>query len=460
MGRARAGAMLVLALFLALLGGGGAHAVVSPDYEWRSTQAEVVVDGRIGRATKWRPHRVLGTGNPVRVHVGLEPHVLGPSDVRLSWARPDDFDLRSMPSGPAWSVGIFSRAICRSSTGTVTEGALRRIGGPSTVWPGSLSKGDPTVRQTTLTADNCGTGYYFVGMRIFLAFGPQADLDADTAESYRDGPVLVWHIDNANVGPEPWNQWSKDRCVEVFGELPWAPGDWGVDQGNPVQIDTTPCLELQDDWATDFDRVCSGAPEFEFYTVLGISVFPTMGSLGRWIGHYARCLFYPQRGFNTEPIAQAAQEGWMGASRSIFESVAADFGAGGGSGAGVAAKGGAGIYAVDTSVRFGDEDLARAWLGDSVVDELASPPVAGGSAKQIAGGAGAEFGVASSYGGCGALVETLPVIGEGVDSCQVGQIWPDSFRTAAGALLMITACFTALFAVLRFMGIRYGWYTG
>lgn len=427
------------------------------------------VDERIAHATKWRPNRLAKiAGGSARVAwLGLEPYnatgvTYGGLSLRVRWG---SYQARTGTAFVTWQLQ--ARAICRDDV----TGAQATLG----VWP-SASNGVPNVntahdtlytsvmsrrneaqgeqirRYIVVSATACGTGKTVVGMQVRLA-----EYDDATSSEYFSSEH-TWHVDNPNRGPRiPDEQWDLDVCEAVFGPPPWFAGKTGLWQGNVVSVEDTPCLDLEDDWETDFTRVCANPPPFDFYEVLGLSVFPTVESLGEWIGHYANCLFVPRGGFETDTIGEAAEGGWMGDTRTILAAVAADFGGTGGMSASASweQRGGRrGVefpgVEVDGGVIFEDEETARKWLGDELLDSVANGPVV-----PLRGSNFAPMAV-----GCGEFVEALPVVGESISSCSLGSVWPDSFRTAAGALLMITAAFSALFAILRFMGVKYGWSTG
>lgn len=417
---------------------------------------------RIGRATKWRPRRLataVGDGSQWGVWVAYEPYrnTAGSAFLQVLF---NGGKRKSVGAEGSATQNLMVTLICKPETGaTVKVGPQLRASAA-----GSSSQNDGVYSQTRVTpqidfatgSGGCGAAREMVGIEVQLVVVNQ---NAGNAEIARSEP-LVWHVDNANRGPEPPDTWNSIVCEEVFGPPPWYPGMTGVLWGQVIAIEDTECLTIQDDWGRDFAKVCENPPDFEFYTVLGISVFPTVASLGDWIGHYATCLFVPQRGFETDAIGVAAEDGWMGSTRTILASIAADFGASGSGGASALIEyernheGGPPRTEFPGvsfgGVEFEDQETARAWLGDGLVDSVATPPVVPLR--------GSNFGPMAA--GCGDFVESLPVVGEGISSCSLGGVWPEHFRTAAGALLMITAAFSALFAILRFMGVRYGWSTG
>lgn len=412
--------------------------------------------GRIGRATKWRPRRMLVLQTSYgRLGVWL-PYEPGISQRGTA-------ALRVLINGYSMSAGegnsrmlrVQFRQDCQTATGAAytTSEWVGRFSRPIQL---DSSRDEFMTGVSSIDGPTFGCGAdQMVGVQVRLVLENQW-ADPVTVEAVSE--VVRWHVDNENRGPEPPDDenWDASFCEATFGPPPWSPGDTGVLWGEVIKIEDTPCLDIQDDWATDFDKVCRNAPAFEFYTVLGLSVFPTMESLGAWVGHYARCLFNPQRGFDTSGIGDAADGGWMGASRSILSNVMGAFGNSGGSGTSAVTLQGPGDPFVTPPLSLGvsweDDEHARSVLGDQLMDSL-DETTANGS-----GSAGMTFGAASA--GCGDFVETLPIIGQGVSSCDLGQAWPSSWRTAAGTVVMIIASFATLFGILRFMGVRYGWETG
>lgn len=455
---------LVLAAVLAgtfMLAGVGPASARYTHPDAPTEMVEVKADtARIGRATKWRPNRFLTAsagGHVWSAWVAYEPYrnVAGGAFLRVRGN--GGVHVGGPDYQPFYTYEL--QSICEDSAGEVYETAAWHAGGRGG-YNTEAQDGVYPERYDTLTVDSASVRCALdelVGIRIKLVVEDRAiPGNPVIAES----GVHVWHVRNENRGPDAPDDWSENICEVTFGPPPWYPGQTGVIHGEVVAIEDTDCLDLQDDWGRDFSKVCADPPDFEFYTVLGISVFPTVGSLGDWIGHYATCLFVPQRGFETDAIGVAAEGGWMGSTRTILASVAADFGGSGSGGASALIEyernhEGGPPRAEFPGVSFGgvefeDQETARSWLGDGLVDSVATPPVVPLR--------GSNFGPMAA--GCGEFVESLPVVGEGISSCSLGGVWPEHFRTAAGALLMITAAFSALFAILRFMGVRYGWNTG
>lgn len=450
MTRVRALVALVLVAVLTVLVAPAASAAppVSPPWpDGSSGGYRIDVGGRIRTQTRWIPGPVLvdspmffalsepavnRDGRPSTEHFSLYWYAQRP---------PTDDGNESLN----FSFRLFT--VCMPASGIEYRrdspfGSYQ--GGVAGGWQGSSNGGIWGANQTV---NRCPSGDATVGIDVIGGI-------YTSGEGAPEDLVGAWRQSNAPRNPGPPTQ---KVCEALFGPPPWDGTEEATIDGwtyNPRGLGCVDPNEPGPDpgCSVNFECICADAPELEYYQVLSLTVWPTMDSLSAWIGHYAHCLFAPGDGFDTSPIGEAAEGGWIGASRGILASVAGSFGGGSAPG-GAAARTGGGVPAgINTGVEWADEDQARDLLGDGLVDELTA-----GSVGVPLGPSG--FGPASTSG-CGNFVDELPIIGSGVSSCGLGNAWPDAWRTAAGAVVMMMAAFSTLFAIMRFMGVRYGWSTG
>lgn len=447
MSRLRPLAAVVLVAVLTVLAAPAASAAppVSPPWpDGSSGGYRIDVGGRIRTQTRWIPGPVIRDspmffalsepavgrdGRPSTEHFSLYWHSTRP---------PTDDGNENLN----FTFRLYTRCMPASGIDYRRDSPFGSyMGGVSGGWQGSSNGGIWGANQTV---NRCPSGDATIGI----------DVIGGIYENGEDAPedlIAYWRQDTPPRKPDAP---SPELCEQLFGPPPWDGSEEVTIDGwtyNPRGLGCVDPGEPGPDpgCSVNFECICADAPELEYYQVLSLTVWPTMDSLSAWIGHYAYCLFAPGDGFDSSAIGEAAEGGWIGSSRTIFAAVQADF-SGGGGGASFASAGFT-EYGSGGGVTFEDRELAERWLGGDLVDSLAAPVGA------PAGPAG--FGIQSTAG-CGPFVDTLPVVGQGISSCPLGGVWPASFRTAAGALLMITAAFAALFAILRFMGVRYGWSTG
>lgn len=94
-------------------------------------------------------------------------------------------------------------------------------------------------------------------------------------------------------------------------------GDGNPGVGCAVNPNAAEC-DVLDRWkpyddATDFDKVCSGAPAAEWLS---------FGWLPEWIGHYTSCLFKPKAGFPSDPVMYELEQSTVGTVTTQIKSVA------------------------------------------------------------------------------------------------------------------------------------------
>lgn len=111
-------------------------------------------------------------------------------------------------------------------------------------------------------------------------------------------------------------------------------------------------------WEVDFETVCAGAPEATW----------TNGEwVGPWVGHYARCLFQPLRGFHTDETTVVLQTGPYGDLVAGVTSVAEEFTASGTCGVVGSAEIGGSTLTVDTCKGAASWAPIKVLLGLSVM---------------------------------------------------------------------------------------------
>lgn len=257
-----------------------------------------------GWSTQPRLTTTNGLGTVVRLAYG-EPYWNGTS-VSVSISGVIESPDAQPPDGQTSGYRVFVDLICSSnasgrwSIGGTNAAVYARSGS-------GYGQADTLVDgvQTSASA-NCGSTGTPVGVQV------RQEVTTDGV-NYSCGNmsvcVMAWFPEDAHKFEGPDIFWCRATFGPDFTEESTA-----VVNGLTVTAAEMGCGEdyISDpDRYTDFDVVCAGAPRAEWLSY---------SWLGPWVGHYARCLFVPQGGWDADGyITEAFDQSPLGDVRDMLE---------------------------------------------------------------------------------------------------------------------------------------------
>lgn len=254
-----------------------ADGVQQPNGDWKYNEIRFAIYVRSGRLAQGSAGPVDGSYTTVLARVVCRAESTG--DVQT---------VRVNGSGsPVWYVGSNANNL------TVTNYSFN----PTTICNSGTRNVFVSEHSTETQSRVMGTGYKVAGIRLqVFDFCPQVNCTGDTPtalfNTYFDA-----YSEAHRITP------SLKECTELFGMnfMPYSKlqigGSWYTAQelGCDQYIDT---LHPDGGWATDFEVVCSHPPQADWLS---------WDWLPDWVAHYAKCLFTPALGFNTQAVMEAAE---------------------------------------------------------------------------------------------------------------------------------------------------------